>query len=253
MTGYSGLVGIESQPGVTQGRLPRMLLYNNPIPYWFFGNGRRFVVVAKVGSVYETCYMGFILPFGLPTQFPYPMVIGGSACPTATVADHRYSSTAWDHKAWPNGYGDSTDYGTIAQGTFDVVDYRFVLKAIFSGSWVGVLCLGTNTSDPYTINNIWPYGCSLFAQQSNPDALPNNIFSVALRENLDGSYPIFPLVMMFSNPFSHIHGVLQGAFAVPGFGGISAEDTFIVNGDTYITFPTLYNPARNHWFAMKKE
>jgi len=46
---------------------------------------------------------------------------------------------------------------------------------------------------------------------------------------------------------------LQGVFAVPGFGGIAAEDTFTVNGITYIAFPIVPNADRSDWWALKKE
>jgi len=228
-----------------------ILLYTNPIPYWFLGNGRRFVVVAKIGSVYESCYGGFALPFGLPSQFPYPLVIGGSACPWTTPADNRYSSTANDHKAFANPFGQYT--GVIPQGVFDTTSgyYSSTLKVMAGTNWIMIRNLGADPLGQANTNIVWPYSCS--AYNYNPDAIPYNIFSTGIRENVDGSYPGFPCLMILSEPVNNIFGELQGVFAVPGFGGITAEDTFTINGDTYIAFPTFYNPSRNHWMAIKKE
>ncbi|HUV85085.1 MAG TPA: hypothetical protein VMV86_05200, partial [Methanosarcinales archaeon] len=104
-TGYSSGSTFLNQPSCTQGRLPRMLLWDQSMPYWFVGNGRRCIVVAKVSSVYECMYLGFGLPYGLPSEYPYPMVVGGAACPDATVIDLRYSSTDNSHRSFASPYG----------------------------------------------------------------------------------------------------------------------------------------------------
>lgn len=244
MTGFAAGVDLEYQPGITQGRLPRMLMWENPIPYWFFGNGRGYVVVAQISNVYESLYQGFALPYGLPTQFPYPMVVGGSACPSSTVANHRYSSTAVDHRGFPNPYGD--DEGVIVQGTFDTIGYRSTLKILEGTSWVRFD--SKEGSALHNDNNVWPYVCS-----ESTAYTPANIFSTKLRENIDGSYPIFPLILMMNAPVKHIFGELQGCYAVPGFGGIAPEDTFTINGDTYIAFPIVANASRGDYCCIKKE
>lgn len=246
MTGYADGVDISLQPGVTQGRLPRMLMFKNPIPYWFFGNGRRYVVIAKISSVYEMCYMGFCLPYGLPTQFTYPLCIGGAACPSTTAAYNRYSSTDSSHRGFPNPYGGTNSPGAIVQGTFDTTNYYSTLKILQGTSWISMKSKSATTL--YNDNNIWPYVSAEYASGGLYD-----IFSRKLRENIDGSYPVFPCVIMMNNPVNHIMGELQGVYAVPGYGGISAEDTFTVGGDTYIAFPILPNAAANDYFCMKKE
>jgi len=244
MTGYSAGVDISLQPGVMQGRCPRMLMWENLIPYWFLGNGRRYVVVAKISSVYECLYQGFALPYGLPTQFPYPMVVGGSACPSSTVANHRYSSTTEDHRGFANPYADNE--GVIVQGDFDTIAYYSTLKVMQGTSWIRME--GKSGTTLKNDNNVWPYVSSESATYGIDD-----IFSKWLRENIDGSYPVFPLIMMMNSPNKHIFGELQGCYAVPGFGGIAAEDTLTINGDTYIVFPIVANASRGDFWAIKKE
>jgi len=245
MTGYAAGQDISLQPGVTQGRLPRMLMWQNPIPYWFLGNGRRFVVIAKISGVYEMCYGGFCLPYGLPTQFPYPLCIGGSACPSSTAACHRYSSLENDHRGFVNPYG---QVGTIVQGTFDTTSYYATLKVLQGTSWIGMY--GKSGGSIQTTNIVWPYANSTYVTY-NYDYYFS--FSRQMRENIDGSYPIFPTIIMIENPSNHILGELQGCFAVPGYGGISAEDTFDIDGDTYIAFPIIPNATAEDFMAIKKE
>ena len=245
MTGYASGADLQYQPGITQGRLPRLLMWQQPIKYWFVANGRRFVVVAKVSTVYECAYGGFALPYGLPTQFPYPLVAGGSACPSTTASYNRYSSTQNDHRGFPNPYGSSTTPGSIAVGTFDTTSYESTLKVLSGVSWIELK--SKVGSGYYTTNVCWPYS------SHNNASYQDNVFSVYMRENIDGSYPVFPVVICLGSPSKHILGELQGCFAVPGYGGIAAEDTFTIDGDTYIAFPIIYNADRSDWWALKKE
>ena len=68
-------------------------LINDPIRYWIVANGRRFVMVAKANNRYDVFYGGFILPEHLPSDWSYPMLIGGSAnglmAASAEGANHR--------------------------------------------------------------------------------------------------------------------------------------------------------------------
>jgi hypothetical protein len=185
----------------------------------------------------------------LPTQFPYPLCIGGSACPSTTAAYHRYSSLETDHRGFANPYGDQAI--TIPQGTFDVNQYRSTLKILQGTSWINMYSkVGDNLSNIGTQNIIWPYSTPYY-NYYNYEWMYD--FSSLLRENIDGSYPIFPLIAMISNPVNHIMGELQGCYAVPGYGGISAEDTFDISGDTYIAFPIKPNATAADFMCIKKE
>ena len=242
MTSYTA-TDLEYMPGLTQGRMARLLMWQGKIQYWCAANGRRFIVVAKVSSVYEACYLGFALPYGLPTQFPYPMVVGGAACPGTTAANNRYSSTAVDHRGFANPYANAAAVCTAS--TFDTTSDYSTLKILQGTSWIKIF--GKTGSSIKDTNIVWPYSCS------DIDSGYPHIFSNDLRENIDGSYPVLPTIPMIESPSKHIVGELQGVFAVPGFGGIAAEDTFAINGDTYVAFPILPNADANDFWALKLE
>ena len=239
MTSYSD-VELQYMPGLTQGRMARLLLWQNKIQYWVVSNGRRFIVVAKVSSVYSALYLGFALPYGLPTQFPYPLVVGGAASPSTTAAYNRYSSTHDSHRGFANPYADVAE---VCDSTvFDTTNDYATLKVLQGTNWIKIRSKVGSTL--YGLNNCWPYVSAKTVSQSD--------FNV-LRENIDGSYPLFGVVPMVSNPSKHIFGPLQGVFAVPGFGGIAAEDTFTINGDTYVAFPILPNADANDFWALLLE
>ena len=244
MTSYTA-TDLQYMPGLTQGRLPRLLMWTNKIQYWCVANGRRFIVVAKVSGVYEACYLGFALPYGLPTQFPYPMVVGGAACPSATASHNRYSSTETSHRGFANPNGVSATVCT--ETVFDSVNDAASLKILHGTSWIKIA--GKAGSTLWTTNVVWPYSSHV----ASSGYYPIDAVSLYLRENIDGSYPIFPTVPMISSPSKHIVGELQGVFALPAFGGIAAEDTFAIGGDTFVAFPIIPNAARGDFWALKLE
>lgn len=74
-TGYVSGNSFDTQPGA---RLSGVPAHNNRIDYWLTLNGQRIVLAMKVGTpVYESCYVGKCLPYGRPSQYPYPVVCGG--------------------------------------------------------------------------------------------------------------------------------------------------------------------------------
>ncbi len=245
MTAYSD-VEMQYMPGITQGRLPRLLMWNQQIKYWLAANGRHYRMVAKISNIYEPMYMGFPLPYGLLTQFPYPLIVGGAACPSTTAAYNRYSSTQADHRAFPNPYGGSANPGSIVQGTFDTTGYYSTLKILAGTSWIEMKSKSGSTL--YTINVVWPYVSSVVGIYGKL-----NMFTNYLRENLDGSRPLPPVIPMISSPSKNTVGELQGIFAVPGFGGVAAEDVITIDTDTYIVFPITPNADRSDFFAFKLE
>ena len=239
MTSYTD-TELQYMPGLTQGRMARLLLWQGKIQYWLVANGRRFIVVAKVSSVYEASYLGFALPYGLPTQFPYPMVVGGAAAPDTTVAYNRYSSTHASHRGFANSYADVAE--VCDASVFDTTNDYATLKVLQGTNWIKIR--SKSGSALYGVNNCWPY--------VSADTVDSTIFN-KLRENVDGTYPVFNVVPMISSPSKHIFGPLQGVFAVPAFGGVAAEDTFDIDGDTYVAFPIVPNAAATDFWTLLLE
>lgn len=88
-TGYVAGNSFDTQPGA---RLSGVPAHNQRIDYWLTLNGQRIVLAMKVGTpVYESCYVGKMLPYGRPSQYPYPVVCGGMLSGAAAT---RFSDTA---------------------------------------------------------------------------------------------------------------------------------------------------------------
>jgi hypothetical protein len=233
-TGYSAPAVWGSQPGAIPNDgncyYPNVQLWNASIPYWFVANGRRIIVVAKLGSVYETCYLGFLLPYGLPNQLPYPLVIGGCAPSNLTTTDKRYSTTHFAHRAFVDPAG-ASGAGSLC---------------LLHGNWVNFRNWSSE-ANALAANNVWPFVHSDWNYNLEADSK-----FILLQQNIDGSYPMLPLVLISSTPTENLFGELQGCFAVPGF-GLAAEDTVTISGKTYLVLQNVFRTTSWGYWALLLE
>lgn len=87
-TGYVPGNTWSSQPGFVESGVPA---HNQSISYWIVLNGQRIAFALKVGTpVYESGYVGKMLPYAMPSQYPYPIVVGGMLTGASAT---RYSDT----------------------------------------------------------------------------------------------------------------------------------------------------------------
>jgi hypothetical protein len=91
VAGFIGYVPentFAGQPGYYESGIPA---HNNRIDYWIAVNAQRIVFGLKVGTpVYEHGYVGKFLPYATPSQYPYPMYVGGMLTGLAAT---RFSDT----------------------------------------------------------------------------------------------------------------------------------------------------------------
>lgn len=86
-TSYNTSAPSDTPLGANSGWAP-ILLGNSAINYWFIANGRRFIVITKFNSRYDALYAGFILPEHLPSDWSYPLFVGGSCWDPTTPASN---------------------------------------------------------------------------------------------------------------------------------------------------------------------
>jgi hypothetical protein len=230
-TGYSPAACFKDQPGAitdaTNDQSPRLCLWNQLIPYWLAVDGRHIRLVAKVSTVYEPMYLGYYLPYGLPNEFPYPLAVGGSRTGDSTY--ERYSAQDDNHR----GFIDP------ANGS---------LRLLIGSTWLKVTNYSADTSpNVYNSINVWPFVVN--DQSYYADYTAGYKRWRELDANLDGSYPVFPLVINGNSPSKNIYGELQGCFAVPGL-GLSAEDTL---GADRVVFQNTFRNGVHHFWVFKLE
>lgn len=90
-TGYVSGNSFDTQPNAYLTGIPA---HNNRIDYWMVCNAQRIALAMKVGTpVYESGYVGKMFPYGRPSQYPYPVICGGSFQGAAAT---RFSETTHD-------------------------------------------------------------------------------------------------------------------------------------------------------------
>lgn len=227
-TGYNSGQPWQSQPGASPDTF--LLLWNTSIPYTFVANGQRVIVIAQIGSVFESAYLGKFLPYGQPSQYPYPVFVGG------TSASHAMfnSDTTGFHSAF---FDPSAAYVYWIDGSWQLI--RNVDNA--SGS----------TTPEFTGRSVWPY---IFGGGAYQPAF--------LQPNLDGTYPLFPtrLEMLSPGTFpaspstlppANAMGELDGVFYVPGV-ALTSGTTITVSGVTYLAVQNCFRTANNSFAAIKE-
>jgi hypothetical protein len=224
-----------SQPGaMTRPVVP--LLRVGSMPYWFVANGRRVVMVVKASTVYEAMYLGLLSQYPNPSQYAYPLVVGGSMTwtnePATNSQNWRWSYQGNEHRVFAIPHpGTSTD------------DNQFQLRLRKpDGIYQGLSSIKSGSTNQ---GFVWPYGYSM------TNMLPN----------LDGSYPLLPIVLhedeshnALPNPITTVNpntwGELDGVLAVTGHAN-TAENTITVGRTDYLVVQNVYRNTKTDFFAVK--
>jgi hypothetical protein len=217
--GYVGGAG-QSRPS------PVLTLWNSTIPYWIIANGRRVILIAKVSTVYVTAYLGLINTYMAPGAFPYPLVVGGNLAfsiePAVGSPSWRWSYTGAEMRNFP-----------IPFATSMTSDFQSSLMLrLAAGAWRGFDIANGEAA----LGQVWPY--TYADQGTNYDWRPN----------LDGSYPLLPVVL--ADPAPNIYGELDGVYATTGFSQ-GSENTITIGGIHYLVVQNVFRNTKADFFAVR--
>ena len=186
-------------------------------------NSRRFVLVAKVASVYTAMYQGFILPTGLPSEWPYPLCVGGSTFENPPV---RYSDVSAKNSVFTIPYNTGAGQSSL-------------LIRNGAGNWRSLAMLtpniGTNTAGRGT----WPYNDT--GPSQNLTGIQNMLATPT------GSFIPRPIVLTDDSPAT-IYGMFDGCFFCQGQGNSPESQLTDQDARTYRAFPNVFrNTGRDFW------
>ena len=206
---------------------PVFTLWNSSIPYWIVANGRRVIIVAKISTVYVTAYLGFLTPYMAPGVFPYPLVVGGNLCfqysePGTTSPNWRWSYGGVEMRNFPIPETSSLNYDSQSS----------LQLRLASGAWRG-FCIAASES---IHGQVWPY------------AYVDNAGGWDWRPNIDGGYPLLPVVMLDATP--NIFVELEGVFATTGFSQ-SSENTITIGGIPHLVVQNIFRNTKSDFFAVR--
>jgi hypothetical protein len=192
-------------------------LWDTSIPYWFVVNGRRIIVVAKIGTTYQTIHLGLLTVPGTDAQYSYPLLIGGSG---NTRAQAYSDSTSLNSAFWGiNNTGNSYGNGMLCLpgGKWQAVEHN-------SGSYDGRIGVASENLGlaPYMLSSI------------------------------DDIY-VIDQIYMADNPTStstNIYGAVEGLFRVSGDRN-SAENIITVSGINYLVVPDVFRSSIESFCALR--
>lgn len=235
---------IHVSPGV------RVWLDANSMKYWLVGSGRRFMLAVNMSTVYEVAYAGFFLPYALPTEYPYPLFIGGTQSASSDVTSWR--STSDYHAAFPFApYNDSGSAGVNKASAY-LLDPN--------GAWLNA-CGDTDTGvdiaiGPHRYQNYDPDGgddFSITASVFSPDALPgySDVRSRIMLSYGD-VFALDPITLIRTNEAIQMYGILDGFYVCPGVGQAS-ENLIQIGGVDHIVVQNVFRTSTLSYMAIRLE
>lgn len=205
-------------------------LWQNLIAYWFYANDRRFIVVAKIGTTYQSMYAGFFLPFALPSEYPLPFYISGSL----NVID-SYTTSA-NNNGTPADPGESAAYYLNQSGSTWINFKNRAINNTFGGGpdYAYMWPLGDPDGQGHlTIGSNW-----------------KNLRILEIRPNANGEMPLWQSHILCAVTKT-CPGALDGVFFTPGFGRV-AEQVVNVGGRSFKLFQRQSYSTPRDYFAIEE-
>ncbi len=232
-TGYQANVSFDSQAGAmpfdNNGRYtPTIPLWNNSMKYWITGNARHIKFVCKVSAVFESGYFGFGLMYGTAKQFPYPLIIGGSA-----VANQRYDNAGAIHSHFAIPYAGTTDTALRLRDT--------------AGIWRAFQIQSQSGGEGFSV---FPY--QEISSRSNRQGWN---YLIATPNDASPANPVFPLqpVLLYRRVAADgvdVYGELDGVYACGALNN-AVENILTIGGQDYLIVQNVFRNSVGNFWAMK--
>lgn len=268
-TGFNGAFDLVDQPGYSYDSPNEIAAFvplsNGAVECWFHITPRVLSGAMRIGSTYQSFYLGFLNAFSTPTEYPYPLYICG--CSTrwneAFGSSGPTQSGLADPGAWTGTAGNDRGPGGI----------RF-----FDGNWYEVLNWTFAGSNRFEEQDRCVYPANELAPQSTEIA-PIDAFVASdldhrwggiiphtgnpgtpqqtLRETEDSAGNIthlIPTVVWFSQPSLQILGELDSVYwgSVAG-NNIVSEDRVIIGGIYHRAFQSANRSDQFAFFFLRED
>lgn len=217
----------------------RLLMRTQAMDYWFSATGRRFVVMVRVSTVYESIYAGLMLPYSTPSQYPYPLFIGGCA---PGGGDNGVPGT-W--RSTKEGHAHYTKSVKNTNPTNLHDSNAWLISP--SGDW---LSMGVNSVSDAIVGPAY-FGTG-FGIERDP-----TVYNYGYGSILDRVIPAFgdghvltPVSLLQQYPTDQSFGVLDGVYRIGGRGN-APENTVVIDGVTYVVGTNTFRTDIGDFWAME--
>lgn len=271
LNGYTGFDPADNnwftQPGSLstfesgQSRVvPMVPCWQSAMPYWFSASGRSFRMGLKVSTSYESAYLGFILPYATPGQYPYPLAVAGSLSPSDVAANR---SALWRYSAVTQRHGSVAAPGINRETGFNSTD-RYPTWSTFylrdqAGNWQRFQNRAASTETQVDdVDGVWFTGTPPYPPNGPSHSIyPHCVFTStnvgtgkkAWRECLGGGYATQPCVLVYGPGGPQVIGELDGIFSISGYLN-GAENTLDIGGVPAVVLQNAYRTTPHEYWAM---
>lgn len=242
--GMTGVVsgGVRIADHVNRSPLVGMYLDANPMTYWFVANGRRFVVVVKISTIFQAMYGGLYLPYATPTVYPYPYFIGGTRGEIA-VAPLNWRSVQADHTHFVSpaavaGFGGQPNRDTGAWMLDPAANW---IRCWNNGSDLGNPKIGLgpeNLFDGLSASRgvtTLQYGYDNVRQRTG--------------QCYGGDFMLSPITFVQQTPTDQTYGILDGCFRVTGMNN-AAENIVTIGGVDHLVVQNAFRTGTGDYWAL---
>jgi len=212
---------------------------------WIWVNARRIMACARVGTTDILIHAGFIQQFGTRSQYPYPLMIGGSSDLSTT----SFQTNNFAHSCLPDP----------ARTYLRWVDGSWKKYANYSGTTDQRGSARIQTGRLY-----WPQRDPFSAEESTSgkDNSETEIFEnfvtgsdTYISPSIIDAYPLFPTVLMSSTE-NAIVGRVDGLYTTFGLGLVTGDTITVGAGssaEVYDVFANTWRSEPPDFFAVKRE
>lgn len=231
--GFSGTLDPRDQ--VLKSPDVYVLCWDQTMNYWIVANGRRWMLIVKVSTVYSSAYCGFFLPYATPSEYPYPMAVAGIS----------YANRRWSDQGERNRF-----MASPGKGAFWVYYPDNVWRQISNYEDNDNSPIPEGGSDNQSFGYVFPTRDATNSSFESPDAE-----SITANANtcFDGSYLLRDLTIVSSevqSPYSAWMGVLDGVYWIPGRGN-SVENIVDKDGQDHLVVQNLHRTGFRDYMAVR--
>ncbi len=233
---------------------PMVPLWDQTIQFWISTEGRCIRFACKVSTSFEAGYLGFFLPYAAPSQYPYPMAIGGSLMNSSSStnsrkSEWRFSYNNFKHSCYVAPSGNSGG-STKADSTLMVRTAGGQWKS-FSGrnsssnaDTLSRMVIGE--TPPFAVSGVkagvWP-SCSVSTSSS--------LATLPLKRTQQGGYAVEPCALLIGDSTDRaVLGILDGVEAISGDAN-APENTTLIDGNNYVVLQNASRAGIGEFFVMR--